>query len=1134
MTNDNLLQLRSDDYATIKGSVIFYYSYNYKEEEKNNIDALTKLFKENKHLVVTRNNKKNNDDQDWYRLYLDDYVVSFTFSEYFNLHIGKVENSKKAQERKKQFYDKTNYFFNIICEDGIELVGKNIDNQIDWEMDHSVINDLKKHMDNYFDNPQKIQKSIANRVSRKFKFNILTPFERYTEAEKTVEMFKQIEDSKIQYLKKECCAKNDNSDGLTYIFYTNDERVIENDSVIQIGDRVSVYSDNEDNKKKVDGTLVNIEINDDTSSGLYLLFINFRKQFDDTDISNLGFICRSFNDTQYKVRRAVLKSLDTSTVESVYMYNTFSDFTTEDYFYTKEEIENNSNNIINYLDNKKDIADVLDKRDLEITKNIASLTKFLEEQLKKEYPPNQMQMEAIIKGLLTKDTLLVLGPPGTGKTTVISSWVKFFIEQGKRVLISSQNNAAVDNVLARFGENPKAKILRIGNETKVQENCKEFLPQRKLDRTKHLYEENYKALLNDLLYNEKVLKYYTPFFDSLLKELIKTKDLKAKAKDFSNRIYAHLQDIKSKYEEIQNQKKDIENIELELERVNIFINKYNSGNIISKFLNRKYYKLAIDDLKKLKETSANNIEQLNILQEYYNQYVRSMKETITKFRGESLYSEIKKQSDINNFYINILNNEDDPQLPALRGILNTMYERVRLKENIEENIEIVKSQPKIVENLFRTIDDTKSALEYWNYKINNDRNDIIQKVLIEDSNIVGATCIGINSNRDFSNVKFDVAIVDESGQIQIHNALIPMSRAPINLLLGDYKQIPPCASDDVIQVCKDEDFDTKLLNMSFFEYEFEQIKKKLIKQLKDENKEELLKPVLDDYNPKKYNYSHKDIIDMIERVVENKKKLVNLNSQFRMPGNISDIISKWFYENNYYSSYNMTKFVPLVPNTTKPLVVISTSEEKNKYDCQPESGMGYKNIYEAKLIAEILDQICKTNDDFKNNIMNNVGIISAYGGQVAEIRKKVKEKLGLDETTARSIAASLDSFQGQERPLIIYSLTRSNTKDPKQARVGFMKELRRLNVAFTRCQKQLVIIGDIKYLLECEYINNKENIHLNCDGYTDAESISQVEINQCSDCSVECERKFARFMKLLMQSVKDGKGEEKKASDFLK
>lgn len=89
---------------------------------------------------------------------------------------------------------------------------------------------------------------------------------------------------------------------------------------------------------------------------------------------------------------------------------------------------------------------------------------------------------------------------------------------------------------------------------------------------------------------------------------------------------------------------------------------------------------------------------------------------------------------------------------------------------------------------------------------------------------------------------------------------------------------------------------------------------------------------------------------MIKRVTEDPKKLVNLNSQFRMPGNISDIISEWFYEGNYHSSYNMDKFSAIVPGTDKPLVVISTSKAKKRKESQPASKMGYQNLYELNLL----------------------------------------------------------------------------------------------------------------------------------------------------------------------------------------
>lgn len=149
------------------------------------------------------------------------------------------------------------------------------------------------------------------------------------------------------------------------------------------------------------------------------------------------------NDTQTRVRSKVIRSMERCKLESKYMYHVFDDFSVDGY----EEIQ----------DDLKD---------------------YLVEKMASQYPPNQMQLEAIIKGILTEDLLLVLGPPGTGKTTVISFWVEYFIKKGLRVLISSQNNAAVDNVLARFGT--IAETVRLGNENKVQDNCKAYLPQNKI------------------------------------------------------------------------------------------------------------------------------------------------------------------------------------------------------------------------------------------------------------------------------------------------------------------------------------------------------------------------------------------------------------------------------------------------------------------------------------------------------------------------------------------------------------------------------------------------------------------------------------------------------------------------------
>lgn len=173
------------------------------------------------------------------------------------------------------------------------------------------------------------------------------------------------------------------------------------------------------------------------------------------------------------------------------------------------------------------------------------------------------------------------------------------------------------------------------------------------------------------------------------------------------------------------------------------------------------------------------------------------------------------------------------------------------------------------------------------------------------------------------------------------------------------------------------------------------MRKKTIEQLESRglDRSTILKPILYDYKPQPFKqFDSVTVENMISRVTNDPKKLVNLNSQFRMPGNISDIISEWFYEGNYYSSYNMENFKPLVPMTDKPLVVISTSEAVGRIESQPSSKMGYQNVYEAQLISDIVNKVIESKagsekEKFLEKIEENIGIISAYGAQVRLIRE---------------------------------------------------------------------------------------------------------------------------------------------------
>jgi len=281
---------------------------------------------------------------------------------------------------------------------------------------------------------------------------------------------------------------------------------------------------------------------------------------------------------------------------------------------------------------------------------------------------------------------------------------------------------------------------------------------------------------------------------------------------------------------------------------------------------------------------------------------------------------------------------------------------------------------------------------------------IIQKV-IEKKPIVLAT--NSSSALEFlKNIEFDVALVDEASQATIPSTLIPLSKAKKFVLVGDHKQLPPTILS----------LEAQELSQTLFE--------KLISRFP--------------------------------------QKAILLDVQYRMNELLMGFPNHQFYGGEIKAAprvKNITlKNLKLKPASFSPpwnlvlkpenvLVFIDTSQKENKFETQRRGSTSKENHLEANLTKNLVRKLLKMG--LKEE---NLGIIAPYDDQVDLIRSLLE--------TENIEVNTVDGYQGREKEVIILSFVRSN----KEREIGFLEDLRRLNVALTRPKRKLIAIGDSETL----------------------------------------------------------------------
>jgi len=248
---------------------------------------------------------------------------------------------------------------------------------------------------------------------------------------------------------------------------------------------------------------------------------------------------------------------------------------------------------------------------------------------------------------------------------------------------------------------------------------------------------------------------------------------------------------------------------------------------------------------------------------------------------------------------------------------------------------------------------------------------------------------------------YDVAVIDEATQATIPSVLIPINRAKRFVLAGDHKQLPPTILSEK----------AKELSNTLFE-------------------------------------------GLIERYPQ---KSEMLTVQYRMNERLMEFPSREFYGGKIQADESVRNItlVDLGIRTPKEdnawaevfrpenvLVFMDTAGREDRFERQRYGSESRENPLEARLVKEVVERLLGLGVK-----PEWIGVITPYDDQRDLISSLLPE--GIEVKT-------VDGYQGREKEVIVLSFVRSN----KKGEIGFLKDLRRLNVSLTRAKRKLVLIGD--------------------------------------------------------------------------
>lgn len=269
--------------------------------------------------------------------------------------------------------------------------------------------------------------------------------------------------------------------------------------------------------------------------------------------------------------------------------------------------------------------------------------------------------------------------------------------------------------------------------------------------------------------------------------------------------------------------------------------------------------------------------------------------------------------------------------------------------------------------------------------------------LIAKAQVITATLVGAN-HYTVRSLRYETVVIDEAGQALEPACWIPILKAQRVILAGDHCQLPPTVRSD------------------------EAMRGGLGTTLLEKN------------------------------VAQHPEAVILLEEQYRMHTTIMGYSSDVFYEGRLKAHPSVAAHSLFEGDGA--LAFIDTAG--CGYD-EKQEGAGLSNPEEAAfLIKHATQVVTDLSTRFSDEAFPTIAIISPYRNQVHLLQDLLQHSAILRRYADKISVNTIDSFQGQERDIVYIGMTRSNA----DSKIGFLSDVRRMNVAMTRARKKLVVIGD--------------------------------------------------------------------------